>query len=194
MPGRGVALGGKAVLGRHTSRWLFPCVRLFIACTTLILLGLTVSQRDDNDGFQAAHLFFMPRTSWEMDQGTGMLHTDEYYVVMDELVAGGDQDGFMLAFSSQENQRGGSLAVKSEDVAVPAQRAIGASGKPLSGGGLASLRGMEYASNVSDYSIPVAYASTLRATGSLELFAREGLVVQLRGWLGDVPTPPPRYA
>lgn len=50
-----------------------------LALITLLTLTITVPARPDRDGFQAAHFFFMPRATWEMDEGRGMLHPDEWY-------------------------------------------------------------------------------------------------------------------
>jgi hypothetical protein len=58
-------------------------VRIFLALTTLLLLSATVLHRDDADGFQASHLFFMPRHTWEMDHGRGMMYEEAYYERMD---------------------------------------------------------------------------------------------------------------
>ncbi|HET9492760.1 MAG TPA: hypothetical protein VFR15_00850, partial [Chloroflexia bacterium] len=58
-------------------------LRAFLALTTVLLLCATVLHREDHDGFQASHLFFMPRYTWEMDQGRGMLYEEAYYERMD---------------------------------------------------------------------------------------------------------------
>jgi hypothetical protein len=50
-----------------------------LALITLLTLTIIVPARPDRDGFQAAHFFFMPRATWEMDEGRGMLHPDEWY-------------------------------------------------------------------------------------------------------------------
>jgi hypothetical protein len=70
-------------MGKGTANRLFKGARLFVACTTLMLLTATVMEREDQDGYQATHLFFMPRQSWEMDGGRGMLYEEEYYHRMD---------------------------------------------------------------------------------------------------------------
>jgi hypothetical protein len=57
--------------------------RVFIAVNTMLLLCATVLHREDSDGYQAAHLFFMPRHTWEMDHGRGMLYEEAYYRAMD---------------------------------------------------------------------------------------------------------------
>src|SRR6476661_744294 len=62
---------------------IFIFARLFTASAALLLLTVTVLQRNDVDGYQAAHLFFMPRQSWEMDEGVGMLHGASYYQAVD---------------------------------------------------------------------------------------------------------------
>ena len=50
-----------------------------LALITLLTLTITVPPRPDRDGFQAAHFFFMPRATWEMDEGRGMLHPEAWY-------------------------------------------------------------------------------------------------------------------
>jgi multiple sugar transport system permease protein len=72
--GRGLApprprtLGARRVVGRGV-----------LALITLLALTITVPARPDRDGFQAAHFFFMPRATWEMDEGRGMLHPEGWY-------------------------------------------------------------------------------------------------------------------
>jgi hypothetical protein len=73
-----------ALFSRREKRILFAFAQAFTACATLLLLTSTVMHRPDEDGYQAAHLFFMPRGTWEMDQGRGMLHGEEYYRDIDE--------------------------------------------------------------------------------------------------------------
>ena len=50
-----------------------------LAVITILGLTVTVPARTDPDGWQAAHLFFMPRASWERDQDIGMLHPESWY-------------------------------------------------------------------------------------------------------------------
>lgn len=54
-----------------------------LACATFLLLTVTVMQRGDHDGYQATHLFFMPRSTWEMDAGRGMLYSEDHYATSD---------------------------------------------------------------------------------------------------------------
>ena len=70
-------------MSRRRVRRLFLTARIFLICATLVLLTITVLQRPDHDGYQSTHLFFMPRETWEMDFGRGMLHTKEHYRQMD---------------------------------------------------------------------------------------------------------------
>jgi hypothetical protein len=64
-------------------RRLQAAVRAFLAAITFLTLTMTVMHRDDSDGYQAAHLFFMPRRAWEMDRGVGMLYEAEHYAGID---------------------------------------------------------------------------------------------------------------
>jgi hypothetical protein len=61
-------------------------LRVLLAVVTFLTLTLTVMHREDSDGYQATHLFFIPRRNWEMDQGRGMLYEPEYYSRMDQAV------------------------------------------------------------------------------------------------------------
>jgi hypothetical protein len=66
-----------------TGRQIEAPLRAFTAFTTVLLLCATVLHREDADGFQASHLFFMPRRTWEMDHGRGMMYERAYYERMD---------------------------------------------------------------------------------------------------------------
>jgi hypothetical protein len=70
---------------KQTARRLLAITRLFVAVTTLMLLTATVWHQPDHDGYQGTHLFFMPRSNWEMDEGRGMLYDEEHYRGMDLL-------------------------------------------------------------------------------------------------------------
>jgi hypothetical protein len=61
-------------------------LRVALAVVTFLTLTLTVMHREDVDGYQATHLFFMPRKNWEMDQGRGMLYEAEYYSRIDQAI------------------------------------------------------------------------------------------------------------
>jgi hypothetical protein len=72
-----------------TQRQIEAPVRVFLALTTVLLLCATVLHREDHDGFQASHLFFMPRYTWEMDHGRGMMYDEAHYERIDlEVLAG----------------------------------------------------------------------------------------------------------
>ena len=64
----------------HANGRTVRCVRVFVAFCTFLSLTITVFHREDHDGYQATHLFFMPRRNWEMDQGRGMLYEEEHYL------------------------------------------------------------------------------------------------------------------
>lgn len=50
--------------------------RVGLALVALLTLTITVPAQPDRAGFQAAHFFFMPRVTWEMGAGRGMLHPE----------------------------------------------------------------------------------------------------------------------
>ncbi|MDQ2809359.1 MAG: hypothetical protein M3Z04_20995 [Chloroflexota bacterium] len=63
-----------------------------LAVITVLGLTVTVPARSDPDGWQAAHLFFMPRASWERDQDIGMLHPASWYGDQEQGRATGEPD------------------------------------------------------------------------------------------------------
>jgi hypothetical protein len=77
------ALGPRLARRLPARRQVEAPLRAFVAFTTVLLLCATVLHREDADGFQASHLFFMPRGSWEMDHGRGMMYEQAYYERMD---------------------------------------------------------------------------------------------------------------
>lgn len=88
-------------MNAHTAKRLSIIVlRLLVACSTF-MLTLTVLQRNDSDGYQAAHLAFMPRSSWEMDQGRGMLYNESYYDTNELASLNGIAWGMVQATSKQ---------------------------------------------------------------------------------------------
>lgn len=68
---------------RISKKQLFTYLRVFTAGMTLLLLTSTVLERPDRDGYQATHLYFMPRRTWEMDYGRGMLYSEDSYSLVD---------------------------------------------------------------------------------------------------------------
>jgi multiple sugar transport system permease protein len=74
--------------GRVQGR-LHRALRVFMALIIFTTLTMTVMQREDHDGYQATHLFFMPRETWEMDEGRGMLYEEEHYAEVAEAESAG---------------------------------------------------------------------------------------------------------
>ena len=113
----------------RAKRKLFAFVQAFTACATLLLLTATVTHRADQDGYQAAHLFFVPRQNWEMDEGRGMLHEEEYYRDMDERAMleedyGRDADYFEEQEQAQEaRELEGAQALAGQEQAQPLEEA-----------------------------------------------------------------------
>ncbi len=63
-----------------------------LSVITILGLTVTVPARTDPDGWQAAHLFFMPRASWERDQDIGVLHPEAWYGDQEQGRAAGEPD------------------------------------------------------------------------------------------------------
>jgi hypothetical protein len=163
-------------------------LQVFTTCATFLLLTATVMQRADDDGFQATHLFFMPRRAWEMDEGRGMLHEEEYYREIDERVTLEEIYGFDAEFleqieERQEYKEEAALAGSSR----PEQDALENSHKmqvrrtprprPFPSRGMPALALME------------AYCRV-----TVQVVALEQPPVSQTSWHPDVPSPPPRIA
>jgi hypothetical protein len=106
-------------LGRRlpTRRQIEAPLRAFLALTTVLLLCATVLHREDHDGFQASHLFFMPRYTWEMDHGRGMMYEEAYYERMDLEVLAREVYG---SYSPREHEYAERAPVERTATASPA--------------------------------------------------------------------------
>jgi hypothetical protein len=103
-------LRGHITVSRRRARRLFLRAQVLLLCATLVLLTITVLQRPDHDGYQATHLFFVPRENWEMDFGRGMFHEKELYERMDayqSVTADGAQfQGLTITHRSPQSAQG----------------------------------------------------------------------------------------
>ncbi|MGA7729762.1 MAG: hypothetical protein WCD37_00670 [Chloroflexia bacterium] len=81
-------------------------LRVVLALVSFFTLTLTVMHREDADGYQATHLFFMPRRNWEMDHGRGMLYEPHYYSKLDEAILLEEVNGARLNFESEYDAYG----------------------------------------------------------------------------------------
>jgi hypothetical protein len=167
----------------HTK--IFIYARLFTACAALLLLTSTVLQHDDPDGYQATHLFFMPRQSWEMDGGVGMLHEPDYYTSIDraaltmqdpESTYQTDQEASPNLSSDHGAQA--SLVSQIDTSNTNSQKTGVSKSRPLLN---------YYGTTIPVEQIGAAYSWELGQAFMLLL-----TVIALTIWLGDIPTPPPR--
>ena len=79
-------------------------LRVLLAIVSFLTLTLTVMHREDADGYQAAHLFFMPRRNWEMDHGRGMLYEPKHYGAMDEAILYEEVNGIAFTFGEEDGE------------------------------------------------------------------------------------------
>jgi hypothetical protein len=163
----------------HTKILIFA--RLFTACAALLLLTITVMPRDDADGYQAVHLFFMPRQNWEMGQGVGMLHDASYY----------------------QSVNSAALAAESADVEYPPNLRTSASASDLQATDGYLIRSDSTAQqpflgkmrpilNLSGATLSVGQTDAYYVLGATQSFVLLLAVIPLTMWVGDTPTPPPR--
>ena len=169
-----------------TSPWakrkLFAVVQVLTSCVTFLLLTATVMPRPDEDGYQGIHLFFMPRLNWEMDEGRGMLHEEEYYREIDEhemleevygrdvdsLEEYDDEEPSVDTASERDYERGGYHSDK------------------------LMLRGTPHRQSFSSNEMPAVKPFDASLTGAhLVAMSREPSIYMM-GWQPDVPSPPPR--
>ncbi len=176
---------GASLMSHRVHTKIFIYARLFTACAALLLLTSTVLQRNDPDGYQATHLFFMPRQTWEMDGGVGMLHDPDYYASMD-----------MAAIAVQEPDsiyQANRAAAPNLDSAHGAQPYLVS--QINSSNAISQREGLSKSGPLLNFfgnTIPV---EQIGATYSWELsqsFMLLLTVIALTIWLGDIPTPPPR--
>jgi hypothetical protein len=167
----------------HTKIFIFA--RLFTACAALLLLTATVLERNDPDGYQATHLFFMPRQNWEMDLGLGMLHDPDYYTAMDrQALAVEDTDAtFTPAPQSSPNLTSGQtatyylLAERSFTSPNPERVTVSRAG---------------VFANLAGNTIPLEQTGADYSWELGQVFLLLFVALSLTIWLGDIPTPPPR--
>lgn len=154
-------------------------VRLFVACTTFLLLICGVLQQEDHDGYKGVHLFFMPRENWEMDEGRGMLHEEEYYLEREysfgvgkhefDLDSGHDNSGPEREFATMHS-------------------AFGTNSAHAASVSLESAHETDPSSNELPFLLQVSDLPFVRSTfiGSTYLSALQNT------WTASTPTPPPR--
>src|SRR5438105_1754533 len=167
---------------KRSTRRIFPAARLFMAWATFVLLTITTMQRQDYDGYQATHLFFTPRQSWEMDQGRGMLYEEERYREMDlqALVAettGGEADLSSQAWEGSYRAAGPNGS--NEESAAPHSQSP-------------ALRRMPYSPGQAGHEIPLAFSLAAILPAASLFFAGGGGAIRAGTWQGETPTPPPQ--
>lgn len=178
----------------NTKGKLFAATRVFMACVTFLLLTMTVMQRVDRDGYQATHLFFMPRENWEMDEGRGMLHEEEYYRDIDAQVLAEETYGWE-GEAHRQNVR--------QDADQEAQVSSSYSQKVYSPGEherwqgtyhsqSSALRRTPYLPNFSSNEIPVAGFYEVLLPGDDQLSNSGEPSFHFVAWQPDIPSPPPR--
>lgn len=163
------------VVSKRTARGLFIGARLIVACTTLVLLTVTILQRQDGDGYQATHLFFMPRNTWEMDQGRAMLYDEEHYHEMDLRAAAAEFPGRhtqATLLSPEERERGG----LTDNAPSPSP----------------ALHRLPYAPGLAGNQIPLIYGLEALAPDSGRYWTLGEPAPRPTTWKGDIPSPPPR--
>ncbi len=162
---------------RHSTTLTLIIVRLFVACTTFLLLTSAVMHRQDHDGYQATHLFFMPRENWEMDKGRGMLYEEEHYVSFEtgELNER-DLTGYEHEYGYDERER------------------IEVSSSPLEHGDTLgpTISRIPHSPDLSGSQLPVLYAVETLILGVHCSFGDEEQTPLVHLWRGSTPTPPPR--
>jgi hypothetical protein len=158
--------------------------RLFTACAALLLLTVTVLQRDDPDGYQAAHLFFMPRQSWEMDEGVGMLHDADYYRGVDSAALAAEES---VAYHPEDRLPSLSTSsVQADDGYLLNASSNAAAQTP-------TLGKMRPIVDLSGNALAIGQTGSDYSWGAGQLFILLVTVIPLIKWLGDTPTPPPRW-
>ncbi len=168
---------------RTTSR-LCAIARLFIACTTILLLTSTVMQVEDRDGYQATHLLFMPRETWEMDEARGMLHDEEYYREIDLEEFAADVIGIA-------DFRGSDLYQQAESVVNISSRGNG-NWFPHPHAGPVIMRRSPHSPAPPGNEVPVVQAFHLSTPNAWQPLATLEDSPFAIAWQADVPSPPPR--
>src|SRR5437868_2259661 len=167
-----------------TKRKLFVAARIFTACATFLLLTMAVMQRADQDGYQATHLFFTPRQNWEMDEGRGMLHEEEYYRNID-------------AQALAEEMYGWEPGVQRENAGQESQVLLHPDHEDWRSayhGPSSTLRRAPYIPNFSTNETPVAGAFEVLLPNNDQLSTSGERSFYFGDWQPDIPSPPPRTA
>ena len=172
-------------MGQGIGNRLLKGTRLFVACSTLVLLTATVLHREDHDGYQATHLFFMPRQNWEMDGGHRMLYEEEHYQKMDLQALAAETFGLPAGVLADTPGEGGYQQEHGlSPCSIPDRLFIPSHG-PF-------LEGTPYTHNLDEPGAPVAFAASGSALGPDYLYDAEAPPVRPHVWQGDVRSPPPR--
>lgn len=170
---------------KQTARRLLAITRLFVAVTTLMLLTATVWHQPDHDGYQGTHLFFMPRSNWEMDEGRGMLYDEEHYRGMD-LLRNYGEGAFEREYEEEEGYYESIPAYEEGDEGEYGEIPID---DELSG---PAFRRMPHTPRMPENQLP----SDCHIEALIFYFGQpvmvEPLVVRSHSWRGEVSTPPPR--
>lgn len=162
--------------------------RGFIAAATLILLTATVMYQPDRDGYQGTHLFFMPRESWEMDAGRGMLHGPDYYEAIDAEIANEERYG-ESSKSAEYEYRDYAEQVKHESALVT----TGGADSQQDQAGARSVIGKDHNSyRDSSNAIHVLLTASAPQTATGGLHRLPVIIGHPCAWSPDVPSPPPR--
>jgi len=142
-------------------------------------------QREDRDGYQATHLFFMPRENWEIDEGKGMLHEPEYYRDVDVEVLVEEELGNYYSYDEHLPVGTSGLQTAESHLATIRDASNANSHKPT----LSAARSVP---NLSGNEIPVQQTGTNDLRGMNQSVIMLLTIVPLTIWVGDTPTPPPR--
>lgn len=149
-------------------------LRVFMALSTFLLLTVTVLQTDDRDGYQATHLFFMPRDNWEMDLGQGMLFDEEHYQAVDLEIVREE------AYGPEGDIDAGSAGVLT-GISTPRHGSF--------------LKRTPSAPGQAGSEVPV---TQLSQASPLDRLVEHPVVSDAPciydPWLGDTPSPPPRFS
>jgi hypothetical protein len=182
------------------TRRAFTFLRLFLACNLFVVLTMVVMQREDHDGYQGTHLFFMPRKNWEMDEGRGMLYEEEYYRDVDMELLADELNAEYESAWEREPEGEESLAAHAgdeeeyeyeyeyEDYGEYSSR----EGDNTSAASGPTVRRTPHERNYRDNDIPLSPVLLLRVDEAAIHLSLERQSLEPVAWQGDVPTPPPR--
>ena len=183
----------------------FTFLRLFLACNILVVLTMVVMQREDHDGYQGTHLFFMPRKNWEMDEGRGMLYEEEYYRDVDMELLADDLNAEYESAWEREPEGDESLAAHTRSSEEEYEREYeyeyeyedygeysSGEGDNTSAASGPTVRRTPRERNFRDNDIPLSPSLLLMEGEVAILLTLERQSLAPVALPGDVPTPPPR--